>query len=109
MADSTPPSDGEVNVSLPLRQSELHKNCSAIITSRDQDPSSLLLRSSSDCSWKPFGWYPPLTDGPIRTELGCFQSSVLEFVSSDKKNYKQLLGTMDYSFLCAYAIGMYLR
>ncbi|XP_053561681.1 glucose-6-phosphate exchanger SLC37A1 [Bombina bombina] len=26
----------------------------------------------------------------------------------DKKNYKQLLGTLDYSFLCAYAVGMYL-
>ncbi|XP_069388416.1 glucose-6-phosphate exchanger SLC37A1 isoform X14 [Paralichthys olivaceus] len=33
-----------------------------------------------DCSWKPF----------------------------DKSNYKQLLGAMDYSFLCAYAVGMYL-
>lgn len=28
---------------------------------------------------------------------------------SDKRNYKQLLGAMDYSFLCAYAMGMYLR
>lgn len=36
--------------------------------------------TSFDCSWKPF----------------------------DKKNYKQLLGAMDYSFLCAYAVGMYL-
>uniref|UniRef100_A0A8K9UYR5 Solute carrier family 37 member 1 n=1 Tax=Oncorhynchus mykiss TaxID=8022 RepID=A0A8K9UYR5_ONCMY len=26
----------------------------------------------------------------------------------DKSNYKQLLGAMDYSFLCAYAVGMYL-
>ncbi|XP_075570367.1 glucose-6-phosphate exchanger SLC37A1 [Pelecanus crispus] len=26
----------------------------------------------------------------------------------DKSNYKQLLGALDYSFLCAYAIGMYL-
>uniref|UniRef100_A0A672LZJ2 Solute carrier family 37 member 1 n=1 Tax=Sinocyclocheilus grahami TaxID=75366 RepID=A0A672LZJ2_SINGR len=26
----------------------------------------------------------------------------------DRNNYKQLLGAMDYSFLCAYAIGMYL-
>ncbi|XP_042565390.1 glucose-6-phosphate exchanger SLC37A1 isoform X2 [Clupea harengus] len=34
----------------------------------------------TDCSWKPF----------------------------DKSNYKQLLGAMDYSFLCAYAVGMYL-
>uniref|UniRef100_A0A3P9H706 Solute carrier family 37 member 1 n=1 Tax=Oryzias latipes TaxID=8090 RepID=A0A3P9H706_ORYLA len=45
-----------------------------------QGPSSLLLRPGMDCSWKPF----------------------------DKKNYKELLGTMDYSFLCAYAVGMYL-
>uniref|UniRef100_A0A8C6LIG2 Solute carrier family 37 member 1 n=1 Tax=Nothobranchius furzeri TaxID=105023 RepID=A0A8C6LIG2_NOTFU len=36
--------------------------------------------SNVDCSWKPF----------------------------DKSNYKQLLGAMDYSFLCAYAVGMYL-
>ncbi|XP_073215855.1 glucose-6-phosphate exchanger SLC37A1 isoform X2 [Lepidochelys kempii] len=26
----------------------------------------------------------------------------------DKNNYKQLLGALDYSFLCAYAVGMYL-
>uniref|UniRef100_A0A7N8YHF2 Solute carrier family 37 member 1 n=1 Tax=Mastacembelus armatus TaxID=205130 RepID=A0A7N8YHF2_9TELE len=30
------------------------------------------------------------------------------FDVSDKSNYKQLLGAMDYSFLCAYAVGMYL-
>uniref|UniRef100_A0A3B4ZZL9 Solute carrier family 37 member 1 n=1 Tax=Stegastes partitus TaxID=144197 RepID=A0A3B4ZZL9_9TELE len=30
------------------------------------------------------------------------------FIFSDKSNYKQLLGAMDYSFLCAYAVGMYL-
>ena len=30
-------------------------------------------------------------------------------LSPDKRNYKQLLGAMDYSFLCAYAVGMYLR
>uniref|UniRef100_A0A8C1QMF3 Glucose-6-phosphate exchanger SLC37A1-like n=1 Tax=Cyprinus carpio TaxID=7962 RepID=A0A8C1QMF3_CYPCA len=29
-------------------------------------------------------------------------------VPVDRNNYKQLLGAMDYSFLCAYAIGMYL-
>jgi len=32
-----------------------------------------------------------------------------ENVFLDKNNYKQLLGALDYSFLCAYAIGMYLR
>ncbi|TNN03691.1 hypothetical protein fugu_000720 [Takifugu bimaculatus] len=39
-----------------------------------------LLHTDVGCSWKPF----------------------------DKSNYKQLLGAMDYSFLCAYAVGMYL-
>uniref|UniRef100_A0A669FAW6 Solute carrier family 37 member 1 n=1 Tax=Oreochromis niloticus TaxID=8128 RepID=A0A669FAW6_ORENI len=43
-------------------------------------PSLSSLHTDVDCSWKPF----------------------------DKSNYKQLLGAMDYSFLCAYAIGMYL-
>ncbi|KAJ8379157.1 hypothetical protein AAFF_G00230690 [Aldrovandia affinis] len=42
--------------------------------------SDLSVAGSGDCSWKPF----------------------------DKSNYKQLLGAMDYSFLCAYAVGMYL-
>ena len=27
----------------------------------------------------------------------------------DEGNYQQLLGALDYSFLCAYAVGMYLR
>ncbi|OXB58624.1 hypothetical protein ASZ78_007618, partial [Callipepla squamata] len=31
-----------------------------------------------------------------------------ENVFLDKNNYKQLLGALDYSFLCAYAVGMYL-
>ncbi|POI35202.1 hypothetical protein CIB84_001046 [Bambusicola thoracicus] len=31
-----------------------------------------------------------------------------ENIFLDKNNYKQLLGALDYSFLCAYAIGMYL-
>uniref|UniRef100_A0A8C3T6E9 Solute carrier family 37 member 1 n=1 Tax=Chelydra serpentina TaxID=8475 RepID=A0A8C3T6E9_CHESE len=38
------------------------------------------LSNESQCGWEPF----------------------------DKNNYKQLLGTLDYSFLCAYAVGMYL-
>uniref|UniRef100_A0A7N5ZYM9 Major facilitator superfamily (MFS) profile domain-containing protein n=1 Tax=Anabas testudineus TaxID=64144 RepID=A0A7N5ZYM9_ANATE len=46
----------------------------------DLQPSLPSLQADMDCSWKPF----------------------------DKGNYKQLLGAMDYSFLCAYAIGMYL-
>uniref|UniRef100_A0A8C4ZTW6 Solute carrier family 37 member 1 n=1 Tax=Gadus morhua TaxID=8049 RepID=A0A8C4ZTW6_GADMO len=43
-------------------------------------PALTSLHTDMDCSWKPF----------------------------DKNNYKQLLGAMDYSFLFAYAIGMYL-
>uniref|UniRef100_A0A8C4VJ58 Solute carrier family 37 member 1 n=1 Tax=Gopherus evgoodei TaxID=1825980 RepID=A0A8C4VJ58_9SAUR len=38
------------------------------------------LSNESQCGWEPF----------------------------DKNNYKQLLGALDYSFLCAYAVGMYL-
>ncbi|XP_076730802.1 glucose-6-phosphate exchanger SLC37A1 isoform X1 [Maylandia zebra] len=71
---------------ISIVKSELHKNCSAvseaaiIASSSSQQPSLLSLHTDVDCSWKPF----------------------------DKSNYKQLLGAMDYSFLCAYAIGMYL-
>uniref|UniRef100_A0A8C1HUK2 Solute carrier family 37 member 1 n=1 Tax=Cyprinus carpio carpio TaxID=630221 RepID=A0A8C1HUK2_CYPCA len=31
-----------------------------------------------------------------------------QWILFNRNNYKQLLGAMDYSFLCAYAIGMYL-
>ncbi|KAA8588462.1 hypothetical protein FQN60_001656 [Etheostoma spectabile] len=74
---------------ISIVKSELHKNCSSvnelatIVSSSSgsgQPPSPPSLHTDMDCSWKPF----------------------------DKKNYKQLLGTMDYSFLCAYAVGMYL-
>lgn len=34
---------------------------------------------------------------------------LLIFTPVDQDNYQQLLGALDYSFLCAYAIGMYLR
>ncbi|XP_046906202.1 glucose-6-phosphate exchanger SLC37A1 isoform X2 [Hypomesus transpacificus] len=64
---------------ISIVKSELHRNCSSL--SEVQAPSGQpTLHSDADCSWKPF----------------------------DKGNYKQLLGAMDYSFLCAYAIGMYL-
>ncbi|KAL6101075.1 slc37a1 [Pungitius sinensis] len=70
---------------ISIVKSELHKNCSSVnelatIASSSQHPSLSSLHRSTDCSWKPF----------------------------DKRNYKQLLGAMDYSFLCAYAVGMYL-
>lgn len=71
---------------ISIVKSELHKNCSAasegavMASSSSQQPSLPSLHTDVDCSWKPF----------------------------DKSNYKQLLGAMDYSFLCAYAVGMYL-
>uniref|UniRef100_A0A8C1ZN37 Solute carrier family 37 member 1 n=1 Tax=Cyprinus carpio TaxID=7962 RepID=A0A8C1ZN37_CYPCA len=47
----------------------------------------------------------------VKSELHKNCSHVMEAPSessSNRNNYKQLLGAMDYSFLCAYAIGMYL-
>ncbi|XP_075937146.1 glucose-6-phosphate exchanger SLC37A1 isoform X1 [Anarhichas minor] len=69
---------------ISIVKSELHRNCSSAneLSTMVSSSSSQLpsLHSGTDCSWKPF----------------------------DKRNYKQLLGAMDYSFLCAYAVGMYL-
>ncbi|XP_061923724.1 glucose-6-phosphate exchanger SLC37A1 isoform X2 [Entelurus aequoreus] len=75
---------------ISIVKSELHRNCSHVSelptigsSSGRSDSQKLLLQAlhtEMDCSWKPF----------------------------DKSNYKQLLGAMDYSFLCAYAVGMYL-
>ncbi|XP_053732250.1 glucose-6-phosphate exchanger SLC37A1 isoform X1 [Synchiropus splendidus] len=66
---------------ISIVKSELHKNCSSASAA---EASTLTAAgqhlSHHDCSWKPF----------------------------DKSNYKQLLGALDYSFLCAYAVGMYL-
>ncbi|TRZ01048.1 hypothetical protein DNTS_033664 [Danionella cerebrum] len=60
--------------------SELHKNCSRALEGTVSSSQRPGLHPALDCSWKPF----------------------------DRNNYKQLLGAMDYSFLCAYAVGMYL-
>uniref|UniRef100_A0A671MFD4 Glycerol-3-phosphate transporter-like n=1 Tax=Sinocyclocheilus anshuiensis TaxID=1608454 RepID=A0A671MFD4_9TELE len=67
---------------ISIVKSELHKNCSHVMEAPTESSSSQqpVLHPELDCSWKPF----------------------------DRNNYKQLLGAMDYSFLCAYAIGMYL-
>ncbi|MEJ1288069.1 solute carrier family 37 (glycerol-3-phosphate transporter) member 1 [Cricetulus griseus] len=69
---------------------ELHKQCAAgdepeprfggPSSSTRHGPTHWLLNNETDCGWAPF----------------------------DKNNYQQLLGALDYSFLCAYAIGMYL-
>uniref|UniRef100_A0A0B8RUK5 Glycerol-3-phosphate transporter-like n=1 Tax=Philothamnus irregularis TaxID=1899461 RepID=A0A0B8RUK5_9SAUR len=73
---------------ISIVKGELHKHCTTIqIMERDtyeehgiQIPSVKTLYNDSRCGWEPF----------------------------DKSNYKQLLGALDYSFLCAYAVGMYL-
>ncbi|XP_033965888.1 glucose-6-phosphate exchanger SLC37A1 isoform X2 [Pseudochaenichthys georgianus] len=73
---------------ISIVKSELHKNCSSVSeiatlassSGSPQPPPQPPIHADMDCSWKPF----------------------------DKKNYRQLLGAMDYSFLCAYAVGMYL-
>uniref|UniRef100_A0A3Q2D8D6 Solute carrier family 37 member 1 n=1 Tax=Cyprinodon variegatus TaxID=28743 RepID=A0A3Q2D8D6_CYPVA len=73
---------------ISIVKSELHRNCSsaselasvALGRSGGREAPLPSLHTDNECGWKPF----------------------------DKSNYKQLLGAMDYSFLCAYAIGMYL-
>uniref|UniRef100_A0A8C8E5B7 Solute carrier family 37 member 1 n=1 Tax=Otus sunia TaxID=257818 RepID=A0A8C8E5B7_9STRI len=67
---------------------ELHKHCAAsheveLTSYKEYAVQIQPVRKSSNvsqCGWEPF----------------------------DKNNYKQLLGALDYSFLCAYAVGMYL-
>ncbi|XP_021791159.2 glucose-6-phosphate exchanger SLC37A1 isoform X2 [Papio anubis] len=71
-------------------QGELHKYCTAWdeadgrFSSQSGKSGSIAPRqlpdNETDCGWAPF----------------------------DKNNYQQLLGALDYSFLCAYAVGMYL-
>ncbi|XP_040441085.1 glucose-6-phosphate exchanger SLC37A1 isoform X1 [Falco naumanni] len=73
---------------ISIVKGELHKHCAA---SHEVEPDSYKEYAAqiqpvkkpsnvSQCGWEPF----------------------------DKNNYKQLLGALDYSFLCAYAVGMYL-
>lgn len=71
---------------ISIVKGELHKNCSHAKSIEHYQYTTLTssddktFSNESWCNWKPF----------------------------DKNNYKQLLGALDYSFLCAYAIGMYL-
>ncbi|XP_005360508.2 glucose-6-phosphate exchanger SLC37A1 [Microtus ochrogaster] len=79
---------------ISIVKGELHKQCAAgdeaeprfngPSSSTRHGPTHWLLNNvtvtETDCGWAPF----------------------------DKNNYQQLLGALDYSFLCAYAIGMYL-
>ncbi|XP_077900822.1 glucose-6-phosphate exchanger SLC37A1 isoform X1 [Ictidomys tridecemlineatus] len=74
---------------ISIVKGELHKHCaggeaepsfSGQSSGAGHRPPRQLPDNETDCGWAPF----------------------------DKNNYQQLLGALDYSFLCAYAIGMYL-
>nr|XP_058919980.1 glucose-6-phosphate exchanger SLC37A1 isoform X1 [Kogia breviceps]XP_058919982.1 glucose-6-phosphate exchanger SLC37A1 isoform X1 [Kogia breviceps]XP_058919983.1 glucose-6-phosphate exchanger SLC37A1 isoform X1 [Kogia breviceps]XP_058919984.1 glucose-6-phosphate exchanger SLC37A1 isoform X1 [Kogia breviceps] len=75
---------------ISIVKGELHSYCTASyegevgFNSRSQKagdtPAHQLPDNGTDCGWAPF----------------------------DQGNYQQLLGALDYSFLCAYAVGMYL-
>ncbi|KFP17799.1 Glycerol-3-phosphate transporter [Egretta garzetta] len=73
---------------ISIVKGELHKHCAAsheveLNTYKEYAAQIQPVKKPSNvsqCGWEPF----------------------------DKNNYKQLLGALDYSFLCAYAIGMYL-
>ncbi|KAK2089903.1 hypothetical protein P7K49_032569 [Saguinus oedipus] len=45
---------------------------------------------------------------PVDTETKGISQMSSHRAQRDKNNYQQLLGALDYSFLCAYAVGMYL-
>uniref|UniRef100_A0A8C8SJN4 Solute carrier family 37 member 1 n=1 Tax=Pelusios castaneus TaxID=367368 RepID=A0A8C8SJN4_9SAUR len=72
---------------ISIVKGELHKHCAPpneieLNSYKEyaiQIQSVKKLSNESQCGWEPF----------------------------DKNNYKQLLGALDYSFLCAYAVGMY--
>ncbi|XP_009472615.1 PREDICTED: glycerol-3-phosphate transporter [Nipponia nippon] len=73
---------------ISIVKGELHKHCAAsheveLVSYKEYAAQIQPVKKPSNvsqCGWEPF----------------------------DKNNYKQLLGALDYSFLCAYAIGMYL-
>ncbi|KAM9696464.1 glucose-6-phosphate exchanger SLC37A1 isoform 2-T3 [Dama dama] len=75
---------------ISIVKGELHSYCTASndgkvrFSSQSQKardaPAYQLPDNGTDCGWAPF----------------------------DQENYQQLLGALDYSFLCAYAVGMYL-
>lgn len=75
---------------ISIVKGELHRYCAAAsageLASNSQSqkasdvPPHQLPGNDTDCGWAPF----------------------------DRDNYQQLLGALDYAFLCAYAVGMYL-
>ncbi|XP_076975097.1 glucose-6-phosphate exchanger SLC37A1 isoform X2 [Tamandua tetradactyla] len=75
---------------ISIVKGELHKDCEA--SSEGEPKVSSLSRQSGHLL------PPPGTDNETHCGWAPF----------DKDNYQQLLGALDYSFLCAYAVGMYL-
>ncbi|NXP38391.1 G6PT2 protein, partial [Leiothrix lutea] len=71
---------------ISIVKGELHKHCASQAELDSYKEYAAQIQpvkkpfNASQCGWEPF----------------------------DKSNYKQLLGALDYSFLCAYAVGMYL-
>ncbi|XP_066033199.1 glucose-6-phosphate exchanger SLC37A1 isoform X1 [Chamaea fasciata] len=71
---------------ISIVKGELHKHCASQVELDTYKEYAAQIQpvkkpfNASQCGWEPF----------------------------DKSNYKQLLGALDYSFLCAYAVGMYL-
>ncbi|MBN3321605.1 G6PT2 protein, partial [Atractosteus spatula] len=64
---------------ISIVKGELHKNCRPSTEEDVPLVQKAFLQNSVSCGWKPF----------------------------DNSNYNELLGAMDYSFLCAYAVAMY--
>ncbi|XP_053310859.1 glucose-6-phosphate exchanger SLC37A1 [Spea bombifrons] len=74
---------------ITIVKGELHKHCA--------DPNEIELPSYKE--------FVILKQSPLHPAQNV---SACGWAPFDKKNYKQLLGALDYSFLCAYAVGMYL-
>ncbi|XP_038275802.1 glucose-6-phosphate exchanger SLC37A1 isoform X2 [Dermochelys coriacea] len=73
---------------ISIVKGELHKHCAP--------PNEIELNSYKDYAIQ------------IQPVKKLFNESQCGWEPFDKNNYKQLLGALDYSFLCAYAVGMYL-
>ncbi|XP_040190126.1 glucose-6-phosphate exchanger SLC37A1 [Rana temporaria] len=74
---------------ITIVKGELHKHCS--------EPHEI-----EPHSYKEFVILKPSSENAVQNASRC------GWAPFDKQNYKQLLGALDYSFLCAYAVGMFL-
>ncbi|KAG8518583.1 Glucose-6-phosphate exchanger SLC37A1 [Galemys pyrenaicus] len=76
---------------ISIVKGELHRDCAA--------PEDGAVQANSPSQRARDGSRFPLPDN----QTGC------GWAPFDQDNYQQLLGALDYAFLCAYAVGMYLR